>query len=148
MEEYSIMHKNEKFQAKQRGASKVQIGPRISITVKQDIERYCINTCQNFQDVVEVALVQFLADKDLAPVVQLQLAEALEVTYGDPRFQGLKGLIERARVTSANRLGREKLIAQMSKEYHRLVREVGMCVALKMEYEEALGILVPLEAET
>ena len=142
------MEENNKFHTKQRGASKVQIGPRISITVKQDIERYCINTCQNLQDVVELALVQFLADKDLAPVVQLQLLEAWEVTYGDPRFQGLKGLIERARVTTANRLGREKLIERMSKEYLRLVREVGMCVELKMEYEEALGILVPQEAET
>ena len=144
------MRKNDKFHTKPTGVKTptVQIGPRISLTVKHDIQRYCINTGQAFQDVIEIALVQFLADKDLAPVVQLQLFEALEVTYEDPRFQGLKGLIERARVTSANRHGREKLIAQMSKEYRRLVREVGMCVELKMEYEAALGILVPQEAET
>ena len=117
--------------------------------MKQDIQRYCINTGQAFQDVIEMALVQFLADKDLTPVVQLQLFEAIEVTYGDPRFQGMKSLIERARVTTANRVGREKLIKHLTTEYHKLVKEVGMCVALKMEYEEALAILAPVqEAET
>ncbi len=144
------MSENNKFHTKPTGVKNptVQIGPRISITVKQDIERYCINTGQHFQDVVELALMQFLADKDLTPVVQLRLAEALEVSYEDPRFQALKGLIERARVTSANRLGREKLIRHITTEYRRLVKEVGMCVEMKMEYEEALGILVPQEAET
>lgn len=141
------MRENNDFQAKQRGVKTVQIGPRISITVKQDTERYCINTSQHFQDVVEMALVQFLADKDLTPVVQLQLFEAIEVTYEDPRYQGMKSLIQRARVTTANRVGREKLIRHMTTEYHRLVKEVGMCVALKMEYEEALAILAPYVEE-
>jgi len=139
------MRENNEFQTKQGGVSKVQIGPRIPVSVKQDVQRYCINTGQAFQDVIEIALVQFLADKDLTPVVQLQLFEAIEVTYGDPRFQGMKSLIERAGVTTANRVGREKLIRHMTTEYHRLVKEVGMCVELKMEYEEALAILAPVQ---
>ena len=144
------MPKNEKFHMKQGGRSEpyVQIGPRIPLSVKQDLEHYCINTRQDQQDVIALALVQFLSDKDLTPVVQLPLFEALEITFDDPRFELLRALIARARTTSANRFGRKKLIERLEDEYRRLVREVGMCVELKMEYEAALGILVPQEAET
>lgn len=132
------MNTRDKFQAKQ---GRVQIGPRIPCDVNRDLDIYCINTRLKKEDVVEMALVQFLADKDLTPVVQLRLEEAIEISCNDPRFTTLKALIERARITTANEHGRSKLMKRLSDEYRRLVREFGMCVEIKMEYEEALLLL-------
>ena len=143
------MPKNEKFHTKQgRGSDPyVQIGPRLPLSIKKDLEFYCSNTRQKQQDVIELALAQFLADKDLTQVVQLPLFGAIEITFNDPRFETLRALIERARTTTANTYGRKKLIERMEDEYRRLVRDVGMCVELKLEYEAARGLLTQ-EAET
>ena len=116
---------------------KVKIGPKISKELNKRLAIYSINTGIDREIVIEMALSQFLQDKDMTPVVQLQLFESVDITYNDPRFEGVKGLIELALITTANKTGKQKLLKRMTSEYNTACK-VGLCPELKMEYEEAL----------
>jgi len=125
---------------KETTEKKVQIGPKIPFSLKRDLDLYSINTGIDREIVVEMALSQFLQDKDLTPVVQLQLFETLDVTYDDPRFEVLKDLIEMSHTTKANKFGKQKLMKRLQSTYSEACR-VGMCPELKLEYEEAMKVL-------
>jgi len=87
--------------------------------------------------IVEMALQEFLQDKDLTPVVQLQLFDSIDIIYDDPRFDGIKALMALSQTTSANKHGKAVLLKRLNKAYGEAAR-VGMCPELKLEYEEAL----------
>ena len=118
-------------------SERVKIAPKISLNLKKRLAIYAINTGLTMETVVEMALSQFLQDKDLTPVVQLQLFESIETTYDDPRFQSMKSLITLAHTTTANQKGKEILIKRLNNEYN-IMCKVGMCPELKLEYEESL----------
>ena len=115
---------------------KVKIGPKISKELNKRLAIYSINTGIHRELVIEMALTQFLQDKDMTPVVQLQLFESIDITYNDPRFEGIKNLIELSLSTTANKTGKQKLLKRLNSEYN-VACKVGMCPELKMEYEEA-----------
>jgi len=123
-----------------RDEDRVKIGPQIPRSLKRQLDFYSINTGIDREIIVEMALSQFLQDKDLTPVVQLQLFESLDVTYNDPRFEVLKSLIEMSHTTKANKFGKQKLLKRLQSTYAEACR-VGMCPELKLEYEEAMKTL-------
>jgi len=120
---------------------KVKIGPKISKALNKRLAIYSINTGIHKEVVIEMALSQFLQDKDLTPVVQLQLDMALEVSYDDPRFESIKALIQLARTTTANEHGKRLLVKRLTSAYNEARNSVGMCPEIKMEYEEAITML-------
>ena len=119
---------------------RVKIGPQIPRSLKRQLDFYSINTGIDREIIVEMALSQFLQDKDLTPVVQLQLFEAVDITYSDPRFEVLKDLIEMSHTTKANKFGKQKLLKRLQSTYAEACR-VGTCPELKLEYEEAMKML-------
>ena len=125
---------------KKENNEKVQIGPKIPFHLKRDLDLYAINTGIDREVIVEMALTEFLRDKDLTPVVQMQLFDSIDITYDDPRFEGVKAIISMCHTTTANELGRQKLIKRLHNAYTEACK-VGMCPELKMEYEEALSQL-------
>jgi len=138
------MRKDDDFHRQQGG--RIQIGPRIPILLNRDLELYCLNCGLHKEEVVELALVQFLKDKDLTPVVQLQLEQAIETDYEDPRYMGLKELLELARTTTCGYRGKMTLVRRIDTEYKRLRRECPIDPQLKGDMEATLELL-RVEAE-
>jgi len=126
---------------------KRKIGPRISEGLLKQLKTYCINNDLYMEWVIETAIRDYLSDKDITTIVQTTLEFDTETNYNDPQYDPIKELLHIARNTTANRMGRMKLINRISKTYNKLRKRVSIDPQLKVEVDSVLELLVKQEAK-
>lgn len=129
------------FQRKARGAERIQIGPRISIETNKRLNLYALRLGVDKQDIVEVALREYLKDKDLTPVVQTQLPYEIETDYHDPRYLQLKELLEIARALPKGIPARGIIAKRIQTEYARVKSMTPPDTRLKVEVDAVMEML-------